>query len=671
MKILLDTLSVDDLPSVDALMKKNSATLGFLPYAALQDYQQRGGLIGAKTSDGQLIGYLLYFAHPTYFRIAHLCVSENYRGKKIARNLLHTLRVRATTQRIIKLWCRRDYPANEMWPTLDFIPVNEKPGRSLSGHPLTLWYLTLAPGPQLDLFQALTLNDNLDVVIDAQVFFDFAEPSSDKALPSQSLLSDFLADSLNLWITDELFVEINRHRESNQRDASRQQAHAFPKIAYDPAVVDHYETLLRGHLPANTKSQQSDIRHLAKTTASNSDTFVTRDNRLLKRAELIYDLTGVRVVSPTSLIVSLYEISNDRQSSYERISGTDLTWRPLALQDLASFPVASFLEPTQRHGPFTERLNAFLARPDQYECTLLQWKNNVVAFRIRAVDQTDGITFPLIGIARGPAQAPIGRFVMYGAIVRAIATGTHFVKVESVMGHQRLVPDLLDMGFLKHDNSFVRFALPYTLEREQTLRRISLKAPYLRQRMAAMSSIELERWCSPLSLTGARQCFMIPIRPGYAMSLFDARLAGEDLFGGKTNVLIQWNNVYYRKATHSKMIQAPGRVFWYVSRPQSSIVAVSHLDEVRIDSPKELFRTFEELGALDWKAIFDMCGGDVTMNIMAIRFSNSFLFQSPVSLSKVKALYAESGDALVVQAPSKVPQAVSRKLFELGYGVQS
>ena len=60
-----------------------------------------------------------------------------------------------------------------MWPKLGFSAIDEQPGRSKDKLPLTLWRLTLAPDDQLGLFQVKTSDDSLDVVIDAQIFFDF------------------------------------------------------------------------------------------------------------------------------------------------------------------------------------------------------------------------------------------------------------------------------------------------------------------------------------------------------------------------------------------------------------------------------------------------------------------------------------------------------------------
>ena len=79
------------------------------------------------------------------------------------------------------------------------------------------------------------------------------------------------------------------------------------------------------------------------------------------------------------------------------------------------------------------------------------------------------------------------------------------------------------------------------------------------------------------------------------MSLFDTRESGNDLIGGNPDVLLRWENVYYRSATQHKMLKPPGRILWYVSKDKQKIIAVSRLDEVVIDTPKELLRKFKNL----------------------------------------------------------------------------
>ena len=156
MKVTISQLTSTDLDAVDELMKRDSRTLGFLTRETLLEaYLNKGGGLGAKTKNGKLIGYLLYGDYPDRFRIAQLCVSEGFRGQDIAKRLLEALKESATTQKIIKLHCRRDFPANDIWPRLGFVALYEKSGRSKYGHLLTLWCLTLALDDQLEAFLKL------------------------------------------------------------------------------------------------------------------------------------------------------------------------------------------------------------------------------------------------------------------------------------------------------------------------------------------------------------------------------------------------------------------------------------------------------------------------------------------------------------------------------------
>ena len=152
------------------------------------------------------------------------------------------------------------------------------------------------------------------------------------------------------------------------------------------------------------------------------------------------------------------------------------------------------------------------------------------------------------------------------------------------------------------------------------------------------------------------------------MSLLGTRLSSDDLLGGEPSVLLRWDNVYYREKNRHKMLAPPGRILWYVSRTQKRIVAISHLDEVEIGTPKKLFKKFKKFGILDWDDICNkMCKGDTSKEIMALKFSHTFLFREPISLNDMRTVYEEDGLGLWLQSPSKIPVATFRKLFHRGY----
>ncbi len=667
MKTTISQLKSADIDAVDDLMKHNSNTLGFLTREALlEGFIKKGGALGAKTDDGQLVGYLLFAAYPNYFRIAQLCVSENSRGQGIAKRLVESLKDSVTTQKVIKLHCRRDFPADKLWPQLEFVALGEKPGRSKEGHPLTSWCLTLAADDQLSLFQAQTSDDTLDVIIDAQIFFDFDEPDNDKSEPSKALLSDFLIDSLNLRVTDELLNEINRNNDPNQREKSRNRAQNFFPVEPDPRLVKNFDEILRKILPDNRPNQVSDIRQLAKAAASDINIFVTRDDALLNKAESISELTRLQVLSPTQLIIQLHELSERQSYMPTRVSGHSLVWHRLKSDELTYFPFRSFLIPGEKVGKFKEKLNVFLANPNQYECEVLWSQDQAIALRVLTNSANKILAVPFSRISSS-ADSLFERYLIVDTVYKAVEKNLSMVKFEKASLTPGLESDLLMMGFTKCNDSFVRFCFSCCLERQKVLSAITGLCPEAIDNYQNMSDIELERHCSPLNLGADQNYFLIPIRPGYAMSLINSHQSADDLFGGNTTVLLRWDNIYYKKKTHHKILVTPARILWYVSRSEKQIVAVSHLDEVEIDTPQELFKKFKRFGILKWKNIYEMCNGDLSKEIMALRFSHTFPFPQPVSLEAMRTVFEEDNVGLGLQSPSKIPVETFRKLFHLGY----
>lgn len=670
MNIKVSKLTTAWLDAVDELMKMNSKTLGFLPKPALQSYLAKNNVIGAITDNGELAGYLLFGANRNYFRITHLCVLEKYRRQGIARCLVSTLSESASTQKSIKLNCRHDYPVNNLWPKLGFMAVDEKRSRAREEYFLTRWQLTLAPDEQLQLFQAKTSDDTLDVIIDAQIFFDFYEPDNDKTKPSKALLSDFLVDSLSLWVTDELFNEINRQNDRERREKSRDRAYNFHRIESDRHLVGGFSEQLKELLPFSKPSDESDIRHLAIAAASSVNIFVTRDSALLQKSKEIGDLTGLEVINPVDLIVRMHELTEQQSYIPDRIAGLSLRWERLKYGDLASLPLDSFLKHEETKGRFREKLESLVANPNRYDCELLRSGKELMA--IRVLEECNGkiLCSPLARVAVAAKHSLFGHFLIADTVSRAVEKSLDMVEFQGSALTTSLIPNLLEMGFIKHDDTYVRFCFSRVLRRGEALSTILELCPKATTNYHDMSCSEFEKRCSPLVMEATElDSFLISIRPAYAMSLFDRHQSADDLFGGDPNVLLRWNNVYYRSVTHHKMLRAPARILWYVSQNQKQIVAVSYLDDVSIATPKELFKRFKKFGILEWKDLYKMCGGNPSKKLMALRFSHSFVFREPVPLDVVRSIFKENQAGLTLQGPLRLKPEIFCELYQRGFPI--
>ncbi len=667
-QVAVSPLTLSDADDVDELMKRNNRTLGFLPRKVLDEYIRQRTAIGAKTPAGQLAGYLLYAANPFRFRVVHLCVDDAFRAQGIARHLVDALKVAVTTQTGIRLHCRRDYPANDVWPALGFLPLGEKPART-PGRRLTLWYLDLTPEDRLGLFRAKTSDEAVDIVVDSQVFFDFYEPDDDTTRVSKSLLLDFMAESVRILLTDEIYVEINRNQSPKQRELSRHHARGFPTIEYDPRSVDHFVAVLAKHLPGRTPSQKSDIQHLAKTAASQVRTFVTRDEKLLKESTRISTLTGLQVVSPADMIIQHHELLERQSYGPSRVAGVDLAWRRWTHDDFSSFPFDLFLNAGERKGNFKTKLNRFFADPKLSTVEILCRENDPIAIRVLARDSSHGLIARMVRITQTVDQRQFGRFLATDMLVRAVEQDLCIVRVDSESMTSGLSHALLETGFTECGDDFVRFCFSACFDRRTVLKRIGELSPPSLDKYRALTDLDLERHCSPLNLRGTNQTyFIVPVRPAYAMGLFDRRQSADHFFGGEAEVLLRWQNVYYRRRTQHRIIKPPGRVLWYVSGPRKKqVVAVSRLDDVTVDTPKVLFGKFQKFGVLKWADLYDMCDGNVTTEIMALLFSHTFPFREPISLAAIREVFRKNEVGLILQSPQRIPANVFEDVFRRGF----
>lgn len=672
MEYPISNLKVADIDAVDTLMKSNSATLGFLPEAALYDYLERGNVLGAMDADNQLVGYVLYGSTPSHFRITHLCVSEQNRGQGIARQLFDALKKERTTQERIRLSCRRDFPASKLWPKLGFMPIGEKRGRSAEGHLLTIWqYNLINIDPQLSLFQAEISDDAVDAVIDAQIFFDFNEPDSDKAMPSKALLEDFLVDSLNIWIDDELLVEINRKEDMECRRTSQQHSEAYRRINHDKQKSEEFQSLLKCILPSRTESDQSDIRHLSNTAASEANIFVTRDTVLLKKSKEIHELTDLDVLSPEALITRIHEISDSESYTPVRVSGFDVQWRRLTPEDVTSFPYDSFLISGERKGKLEEKLKSFFANPRRYECELLYSEDKPVSIRVLEKEDDKSIVVHFTRVSPSKDSSLFERFAIADTINRAVSDRIPMVKYLTSGETHRLRPHLTEMGFTEADYGFVRFCFAKCMGQAEILAAITELSPNSLSTYRAMTPLDLELHCSPVSTAANQEHFLIPIKASYAMSLVDRFQSAQDMFGGKPSVLLRWDNVYYRRKSHHNMLKVPARILWYVSGTKhKEVVAVSRLDAVELDTPRALYKKYAKFGILEWNELYEMCDGNVDADIMALKFSHTFTFQNSVHLNELRMIFLEEEDRnLSVQSPTRMSVSTFERIFQIGFPV--
>lgn len=669
--VVISHLSEGDLPAVDTLSSRFKSTIGFFTMETFRDYLKRKRVLGAKAPTGELVGYLLFADNPDYFRIGQLCVAEDFRGQGIARKLVDSLKELATTQKIMRLRCRRDFKdANGVWRALGFLPLDEKAGRSAAGHPLTLWCYRLAPDDELGLWKAGASEDILDVAIDAHIFYDFEADDDPNTLISKGLLNDFLVDSLNFWITDELFLEIDRQDDDSVRQRSLTRAQCMNRVAHDQRLADDFILLLRDILPYKRESDKSDVHHIAKTAASEVTTFVTKDEKILRRAKEIKSATNVNVLHPVDLITSTHEVAEKQSYSPALVSGLSLRWERMKGEDCSSIDLGQFQNPKETKGSLLESLRVFLADPNNYNCQVLQSDGKAMAIRMTQIQGRKVLKIPFARLALKSETNLIGSFLIADTLAKAVTEGCVAVTVPKNSLPPFLVPILRKMEFIERPDEWMKPSLCHCGDRATAEAQVCSIFPDLSETLTALSDLDFDRLCAPLASDKSIPTFLVPIRPAFAMGLIDNEQAANDMFGSNPAVLLRWENVYYRTKSRHKMLQAPARILWYVSDPKSSVIGISHLDEVEVGTPKKLFGKYRKFGVLEWSQLYEMCGQDIAKEIMALKFSRTFMFRRAINLSRMRQIFSETGISESLQSPSSIPFSTLAKFYTAGFSTQ-
>jgi hypothetical protein len=184
--------------------------------------------------------------------------------------------------------------------------------------------------------------------------------------------------------------------------------------------------------------------------------------------------------------------------------------------------------------------------------------------------------------------------------------------------------------------------------------------------------LRVERALWPVKIRGLSiPTFIVPIRPEWAMHLFDAGIGAQHLFGGNPNLIFRVENAYYRSSA-PRVISAPGRILWYVSkhtgkyRDTEAIRACSYVDEVVVDRPKPLFTRFRRLGVYRWNDLFKLANRELKKEIMGFRFTKTEMLPRPVNKHALQKLWRERlGKNFHIQCPIRISEELFFDLYSM------
>ncbi|MGV8056926.1 MAG: GNAT family N-acetyltransferase [Smithellaceae bacterium] len=696
MRISISKNSEKYLNKIIHLWRKHSDTLGFFPDGAFEEYSRKKQILVAHNENDDLVAYLLFRHSRNEITIVHFCINQLYRSKGIAHSLLDKLIEYSNNSTGIGLKCRRDYGLSGLWSSLGFIARDDVSGRAKERTLLTKWWMNFG---HPNLF-SISINEHLQnkscVVIDANIFYGIYsnEKEDDEA---KSLVADWIPESIELCLTDEIFNEINRRANLEERTQNRKRAAKFTELPYNAKHAQIIETEIAAILgEAKTDSKKSDLRHLSKAISGGALYFITRDQKILRHSDRLYEKFQISLLRPCEMIVELDQIEHGHDYQPARLSGTQYGVRLIATGELDSI-VSSFLckRKSEKAHDLKDLLAGEMSNPRHSSCNVLSSPTgDYQALFVNSFTNYE-CKIKLFRVTKSPLAATIGRHLLRKLALDTAKRNIPFIVIRDGFLDENIFSVLINDGFVLAEGYWLKLALSDHYDINSLLQKITqlsqqfparkkaLDAVYERVSMATTSkniidAAYLEKMLWPAIIIGFDiPTYIVPIRPKWAQHLFDEHMADQDLFGA-SDLIFNAESVYYRSKRPSGIV-APGRIVWYASHERNqpgagSLRAISLLDEVTTGLPKQLYGQYRRLGIYGWQEIFDTAKGDINCELMALKFSCSQMLDKPILWKDLQRLLVKCNIRSNLQSPLRIPNEVLYDILQTAHvnkGIQN
>lgn len=610
----------------------NSATLGFLPYAAIRQAADEGRVL-AFVEDGEVKGYALYGKRVRTgdISLTHLCVDKDQRGQGIARELVEGIVERNPHRAGIRLSCRKDYDANEMWPELGFTRWGEKPGRSRAGHPLVTW---LRPIAAQSLFEGHNHEDaRLLVAIDTNILLDILEQRDFPA--SKALTADWVEEVAELAVTTQSRSELSDR--GSRSEGFESSLDGFRTLEPSPEAWHAKLESLR-QAPFTAQVGASDLQVVAQAATCDAAYLVTRDENLLKQGKHIEKTTGLTLVGPDDFLVRLQASGGEHSHQTQAIAASGMSVATVSkMPTNAELSVYCHHHVSERPSDIRQRLGKATAHEGRIEQIVTE-AGEPVALGAMYRDHSR-VTVTVLRSATGQHSYSAARQMIHHLRTVVAMDGPAAIFIED-QTHPSVEQALKDEGFRSEGSSWEAVIETSVFAPGDALPQELSKIGW--DRLDANLIREYERYAWPSKVfSGTVTSYFVPIKPEYARVLLGYEEPQARLFEMHPLAAAARENTYYMAPRQS--VEAPARIIWWVSGGGAfgGVKAISWLDAFDTDGPRRLYRKYRDRGVLDERQVLDSAkpsGKDGHPTATALLFSQTEIFHEPIPISRARDL---------------------------------
>jgi len=684
----MGALEVDEVrpgdPVVDEIIKlgkRYSRTLGMMPAGAFREAAYRGSLMVAKI-DGRPVGYALFrLPRNNQVMLSHLCVASEARGSGVAGALVAEIRSRHSSRLGIRAKCRDDYGLNPMWEALGFHARGSAVGRGKDRSPMTVWWLDHGHEDLFSLLAEAELladePDLLEAALGLDILMDLhTRADTPGAQRSRVLVADHLEGRLRLVVTSGVDRE-SAHRPPDQRTPVQQAASHYTRRTGAAGEAEKvFAQLVRasaGIGQALSPRDEGDLWQIAEAVASGVGVLLTWDDGLRRRFESLQRtvpaLASFHVLDPDHLVTHLDEVARAWAYQPARLQGSAYDQVRAGADDEPC--LLEFLGRTsgETRGELSDLLRR-LAREDVPRCLIRTGDEPAIACYAAYLDD-QVLRVPLLRTAGHQLSDTIARQLLWLLRRNARKHGARVIDVSDRHVGGVLSRAMASDAFHHHGDHRYAWVVPvcgsshdigHAANEARRLVNVG-PGPLLRPGLLPRTAAEVERSLWPAKLTdSALPHYVIPIQARWSGDLLDypAQLTYRPI-----ELSLGREQVYYR--ADDARLTAPARVLWRVSQGRhtsAEIIGTSFLHAIDVDTPARLHAALKHYGVLDLPLLEKLANGRPTMQ--AVRFSDTELFDRPISTSTYNQLREQHGGPKAFYGPQPVKPELFAALYQSG-----
>lgn len=610
----------------------NSATLGFLPYEAIKQAADEGRVL-AFVEDGEVKGYALFGKRVRTgdISLTHLCVDKDQRGQGIARELVEGIIEGNPHRAGIRLSCRKDYAANDMWPELGFTRWGEKPGRSRAGHLLVTWW---RPITAHTLFEDQDHEDaRLLVAIDTNILLDILEERGFPA--SRALTADWVAEVAELAVTAQSRSELSDQR--SRSESIESSLGEFGTLEPSPEAW-HAELEALQQSPFANRIGASDLRVVAQAATSDATYLVTRDEDLLKQGNHIEQLNGLSLIGPDDFLLRLQALGGEHSHQTRVIAASGMSVTPVS-KIPTNAVLAAFCDHQvgERPAELRQRLSMATAHGGRIE-QMTNSSGDPLVLGAMYREQSR-VTVTALRSASGQQSYSAARQMIHHLRIIVARDGSADLVIED-QTQPSVKRALRDEGFRSVGSTWKAVVQTGMFGPGDALPQELSQIGWGRLNSNLIREYERYAWPSKV-FSGAVTSYCVPIKPEYARVLLGYEEPQARLFELHLRAAAARDNTYYM--TPRQSLEAPARIIWWVSGGGAfgGVRAMSWLDAFDTGDPRGLYRKYRDRGVLDKRQVLDSAkpyGKDSHATATALLFSQTEIFHEPIPIGRAREL---------------------------------